>query len=249
MSSDQQRARSFGAAVLEYQKGRPEYLDEHVAWLLEGVNGPVLDLAAGSGKLTRGIQRLGFDVIAVDPDEQMLSAISGITTLVGTAEAIPLPDASVAAVTVGQAWHWFDPVAAGTEIARVLRPGGRLGLIWNTRDGAHPFVAELAAIMGESAAEQMIDADLVHDLAGFTAFETDRRSRIREMTSAELEAMVASRSPYITATPEVQQAVMAGVRRLLATHPHVRGLDRIDYPLHSTAYRCNLTATGDDQST
>ncbi len=242
MTGDQRRARSFGAAVSQYQQGRPEYLDEHVAWMLDGVDGPVLDLAAGSGKLTGSIQRLGFDVLAVDPDEQMLAAISGVPTFVGQAEAIPLPDASVAAVTVGQAWHWFDPVAAGAEIARVLRPGGRLGLIWNTRDGAHPFVAELATIMGESAAEQMIDADLVTDVAGFTPFACDRRSRIRQMTPAEVEAMVASRSAFITAGPEEQQVVMAGVRRLLATHPHARGRDRIDYPLHSTAYRCDLIA-------
>ncbi len=140
----QQPATSFGAAVGAYELGRPGYAPEHVAWLLDGVQGGVLDLAAGSGKLTRAVAGLGFDVVAVDPDEKMLSRVEDVPTFAGTAEAIPLPDDSVAAVTVGQAWHWFDPMAAGAEIARVLTPGGRLGLVWNIRDVRHPFVVALA---------------------------------------------------------------------------------------------------------
>ncbi len=122
-----ERATSFGTDVAAYELGRPEYVDEHVGWLLESVDGRVLDLAAGSGKLTRTLVRLGFDVVAVDPDAAMLAHNTAAPTLVGTADAIPLPDASVAAVTVGQAWHWFDPATAGPEITRVLVRGGRLG--------------------------------------------------------------------------------------------------------------------------
>jgi SAM-dependent methyltransferase len=240
--STPERATSFGAAVGAYEKGRPEYLDEHVSWLLEGVTGKVLDLGAGSGKLTRAIRRLGFAVLAVDPDEQMLSGISDIPTLVGTAERIPVTDASVAAVTVGQAWHWFDPLPAGAEIARVLRPGGRLGLIWNTRDLTHPFVAELSEVMGESPAERMMDEELVTDLAGFTSFERSRLERVRMMTPVELEAMVVSRSHYLTGSQELQRQVVAGVRHLLATHPHTRGRERFEYPLNSTAYRAEVSS-------
>jgi len=122
-----ERATSFGADVGAYELGRPDCDDDHVAWMLDGVEGPVLDLGAGSGKLSRAIARVGFDVIAVDPDAAMLERNDAAATYVGSADAIPLPDASVAAVTVGQAWHWFDPATAGPEIARVLRPGGRQG--------------------------------------------------------------------------------------------------------------------------
>ncbi|PKQ31015.1 MAG: SAM-dependent methyltransferase [Actinobacteria bacterium HGW-Actinobacteria-2] len=238
--SEQERATSFGAAVDAYQQGRPEYDREHVAWLLDGVQGRVLDLGAGSGKLTRAIAGLGFEVVAVDPDEQMLAAITDIPTLVGTAEQLPLPAASVAAVTVGQAWHWFEPATAGVEIARVLQPGGRLGLIWNTRDLSHPFVATLAPTMGDSPAEVMMDDEDVYDLPGFTAFERSRIDRVRWMTAAELEAMVVSRSIYLTATPETQARIVADVRDLVATHPHTKGRERFEYPLHSTAYRANV---------
>jgi SAM-dependent methyltransferase len=210
-----ERATSFGADVAAYELGRPEYVDEHVAWLLDGVSGRVLDLAAGSGKLTRAIVRLGFDVVAVDPD------------------------ASVAAVTVGQAWHWFNPATAGPEIARTLASGGRLGLIWNTRDSSHPFVAALGEIAGASPAERMVADDAVHQAPGFGPFERRQWTRTRVMTPAELVAMVASRSAYLTASESAQQAMGAALRELIATHPHSAGRERIDYPLTTTCYRAD----------
>jgi SAM-dependent methyltransferase len=246
MNGDQNRATSFGAAVEAYQQGRPEYDEDHVAWMLAGVNGPVLDLGAGSGKLTRAVARLGFEVLGVDPDKQMLAGLGELPSLVGAAEHIPLPDASVAAVTVGQAWHWFDPDSAGPEIARVLRPGGRLGLIWNTRDLAHPFVAQLSQAMGESPAERMMDEGGVLPLPGFTPFECSRRDRIRMMTADELVAMVVSRSHYLIGSPQLQREVVVNVRELLATHPHTRGRAQFEYPLHSTAYRADLIAAAHD---
>lgn len=236
------RATSFGADVAAYELGRPDYADTHVAWLLEGVSGQVCDLAAGSGKLTRVLLRLGHDVVAVDPDEQMLARNTGVRALVGRADDIPLPDASVAAVTVGQAWHWFDPASAGAEIARVLRPGGRLGLIWNTRDSTHPFVAALAEVMGPSPAELMVDAEAVRQVPGFGPFERRRWPRIRTMTREALVAMVTSRSYYLTASPERQAEVVADVRRLLATHPHTAGRAEFEYPLNTTCYRADARA-------
>ncbi|MGC3993686.1 MAG: class I SAM-dependent methyltransferase [Propionicimonas sp.] len=238
------RATSFGAGVAAYEQGRPEYVDEHVAWLLDGVRGRVLDLAAGSGKLTRAVTRLGFDIVAVDPDAQMLARNTGVETHLGTAEDIPLPDASVAAVTVGQAWHWFDPAPAGPEIARVLVPGGRLGLIWNTRDVTHPFVAELSTIMGASPAELMVDGQDVPPAPGFGPFERARWDRVRWMTGDDLVAMVASRSHYLVADAATQAQIVAGVRDLLARHPHTAGRDRFEYPLHTTAYRADALAGG-----
>lgn len=232
-----ERATSFGTVAAAYQLGRPEYVDEHVAWLLEGVTGRVLDLAAGSGKLTRTVLRLGFDAVAVDPDERMLAEVGEAPTLAGRAESIPLPDASVSAVTVGQAWHWIDPEVAGPELVRVLVPGGRLGLIWNTRDITDPFIAELSPIIGASPAEELVDADGVGQVPGFAPFERRRWQRVRPMTPLELEAMVTSRSQYILATDDAKAAMLAGVRELLASHPHTTGRESFGYALNTTAYR------------
>jgi SAM-dependent methyltransferase len=129
----------FARSVEAYERARPEYPPEAIAWLAQQLGlrpgRTVLDLAAGSGKLTRPLVALGCAVIAVEPVPEMRAAIgpAAAQALDGTAEAIPLPDASVDAVTVGQAFHWFDGPKALAEIARVLRPGGALALVWNRR--------------------------------------------------------------------------------------------------------------------
>ena len=232
-------ATSFGAAVGAYELGRPGHAPQHVAWLLEGVQGRVLDLGAGSGKLTRAVAGLGFDVVAVDPDEQMLSRVEDVPTLVGTAEAVPLPDASVAAVTVGQAWHGFDPDAAGVEMARVLVPGGRLGLIWNTRDARHPFVSALAEVMGPSPAEAVMDADAVLPIQGFSGFERRRFESVRMITPEAVEALVTSRSHWLIASPSTQAQVLEDVRQLVATHPHSAGRRMFEFAMYTACYRAN----------
>ena len=107
----------------------------------------VLDLAAGTGKLTRALQASGVRVVAVEPIEAMRAALAGVEVLEGTAEAVPLPDGAVDAVTVAQAFHWFDGERALREIHRVLRPGGGLGLVWNRGDSSTPWVAELDAVV------------------------------------------------------------------------------------------------------
>ena len=112
----------------------------------------VLDLGAGTGKLTTRLVERGLDVVAVDPIAEMLEVLSAslpdTPALLGTAEEIPLPNESVDAVLVAQAWHWVDPERAVAEVARVLRPGGRLGLLWNTPDQRLGWVRELGEIVG-----------------------------------------------------------------------------------------------------
>ncbi len=239
MTAGSTRATSFGAAVGAYELGRPGYAAEHVAWLLEGVDGRVLDLAAGSGKLTRSVVALGHEVVAVDPDEKMLARIVGVDTVIGTAERIPLAERSVSAVTVGQAWHWFDPVAAGAEIARVLTPGGRLALVWNIRNAGHPFMAALSECMGVSPAEAMIDADRVHEVPGFGEFER-RRFESTPMINAEaVEALVASRSEWLVSSPAAQARVLAAVRELVTTHPHSAGRRLFEFPMYTACYRAD----------
>jgi ubiquinone/menaquinone biosynthesis C-methylase UbiE len=139
VEQDERLRFSFGAAATAYAEHRPDYARAAVRWALERAPGPrVLDLGAGTGKLTAVMAALGADVIAVEPDPAMLAelrrALPDVLALPGRAEAIPLPDASVDAVLVGHVLHWFDMAVAGPEIARVLVPGGILASLWNVFD-------------------------------------------------------------------------------------------------------------------
>lgn len=155
MPIDDVAARGFGAGAAAYEAARPGYPDEAIAVLRDevgvGAGTRVLDLAAGTGKLTRRLVELGAAVVAVEPvpamREQLAAVLPDIEVSEGTAEEIPAEDASVDVVTVAQAFHWFDAPAALDEIARVLRPGGRLALLWNERDETTPWVAEMSRMI------------------------------------------------------------------------------------------------------
>ena len=155
MSIREQAARGFQRGADAYERGRPGYPPEAVKWLwLELRLEPgrtVVDVAAGTGKLTRELVSSGATVIAVEPVPAMRAVLEGVvpdaTALAGTAEALPLDDASVDALVVAQAFHWFDGPAAVSEFHRVLRPGGRLGLIWNRRLTDQQLHREVDAII------------------------------------------------------------------------------------------------------
>jgi SAM-dependent methyltransferase len=140
-------SRSFELVADLYERARPEYPAEAIAWIVEELDlrtgRTVLDLGAGTGKLTRALVPTGARVIAVEPGEQMLAqlraAVPEAEPLLGAAEAIPLSDASVDGITIGQAFHWFRHDEGLPELHRVLRPGGAVALIWNTRDHDHPI--------------------------------------------------------------------------------------------------------------
>jgi ubiquinone/menaquinone biosynthesis C-methylase UbiE len=145
-------ARGFARSAAAYDRARPEYPAAATAWLAErlalGPGRTVLDLAAGTGKLTRPLAATGAAVVAVEPVAEMRARIGpAARVLEGTAEAIPLEDASIDAVTVGQAFHWFDGPVALAEIHRVLRPGGALALVWNSRPREDPVHAEIEALV------------------------------------------------------------------------------------------------------
>jgi len=235
------QGRSFGGAAEAYGVGRPTYPPEAIAWLVDGAT-RVVDVGAGTGKLTAGLVAAGCEVVAaVDPDRGMLAALEravpGVPVLVGTAESVPLPDASVDAAVLGQAWHWVDPDAASAELGRIVRPGGVLGLVWNIRDEREPWVAALGAIMHGSDAEQMIGEGRVRVAAPFGALVERTVAWSMPRTPDEILAMAASRSYLIAMPVEERAAVLDRIRQLLATHPATAGRARIDLPYVTHAFR------------
>ena len=240
-----ERSLSFGSEAAAYERGRPSYPPQAIDWLLSPEAGnpvnDVLDLGAGTGKLTSRLVERGLNVIAVDPIAELLdvlrTTLPGTPALLGTAEHIPLPDNSVDAVLVAQAWHWFDPERALAEVARVLRPGGRLGLLWNVRDERLGWVKEFGRIVG-----------LEHDWANatvalpapFTDVQTHQVEWTNYITPQALIDYVASRSYCITSPAEVRTRTLDEVRDLLATHPALANSSGIAVPYITVCIRATL---------
>jgi SAM-dependent methyltransferase len=239
-------ASSFGAAADSYQRGRPEYPQSVVEWLVPRRAKSVLDLGAGTGKLTRLLVEAGLKVTAVEPSrgmrEQLAAAVPGAAILAGAAERIPLPDASVDAVVVAHAWHWFDPALAVPEVARVLVPGGTLSLAWNDRDETEPWVAALGAIMHRQAA-QVIDTS---PRLG-APFGPPERMELRwqqPVTRQEILDMVASRSYVISMLAPERAALLGEVAELLSEHPDLSGREEIALPYIARCTRVRLDGPG-----
>ncbi len=246
-----ERSLSFGAQAAAYERGRPSYPPEAIDWLLgdraPAITSPgtpvrdVLDLGAGTGKLTTRLVERGLDVVAVDPIAEMLevlrAALPDTPALLGTAEHIPLPDDSVDAVLVAQAWHWFDQDRALAEIGRVLRPGGRLGIVWNARDERLGWVREFGRIVG---LERDIASATVELPEPFGEVATHRVEWTNYMTPQALIDYVASRSYCITSPAEVRTRTLDEVRALLATHPALANSEGIAVPYITVCVRALL---------
>ncbi|MFN3948979.1 class I SAM-dependent methyltransferase [Microbacterium sp.] len=244
--TDREKSTSFGQAASAYESGRPGYPAEAVAWLLAPVREAgralrVADVGAGTGKLTRSVVELGADVVAVDPDADMLATlrrnVHGIPTFVGTAEALPLPDAGLDAVVMGQAWHWVDVEPASREIARVLRSGGELGLIWNIRDDGVDWVRRLTAAMGGSNAEVLLATSGPRVTEPFGALEHREWRWERRITLPQLRDLVLSRSDMITASPEQRARIDAAVDGVVASVPGLADGGAVALPYVTHAFR------------
>ena len=229
---------SFGAAAAAYAEHRPGYAEAAVRWALSpvGAREPlrVLDLAAGTGKLTATLVRLGAQVTAVEPDPEMLAEFrrehGSVRSLPGTAEDIPLPGASVDAVLVGQAMHWFDLDRAVPEIARVLTPGGVLAALWNVDDDRIGWVETLAQISRgkanvtllrwrESAGRVRQERLAATGSGLFQAPETAEFEHGQGRTAESLLATIATHSNLLVMTEPDRARLVAQVRDFLHACP------------------------------
>ena len=201
----------------------------------------VLDLGAGTGKLTTRLVERGLTVIAVDPIAEMLemlrTALPDTPALLGSAEQIPLPDNAVDAVLVAQAWHWFDQERAVAEIARVLRPGGRLGVLWNTRDERSGWVKDFGRIVGLEHDRDNATVDLPEP---FTDIATHQVEWTNYITPQALIDYVASRSYCITSPAEVRARTLDEVRELLVNHPSLANATGLAMPYITVCVRATL---------
>ncbi|MGU3467329.1 class I SAM-dependent methyltransferase [Methylobacterium sp. C33D] len=247
-------ARGYGAEAHTYVTGRPDYPPAVAGWLTEDLGlGPVrrvLDLGAGTGKFLPALRATGASVVAVEPVDAMRARISDahpeVEARAGTAEAIPLDAASLDAVVCAQSFHWFATAAALTEIARVLRPGGRLGLIWNVRDETVPWVAALSRITDPHEG----GAPRYRTGAWRTPFPTPdfgplRERRWRHAHCGTPETVILDRTlsvSFIAALPAAERAGVAeAVRVLIADTPELAGPSIVDFPYVTTAF-CSARA-------
>ena len=262
MTIHEQAAKGFAAQADAYERGRPEHSGESVELLARelgfGPGSRVVDLGAGTGKLTRQLVATGADVVAVEPIPEMRAhleaALPQVEALDGTAEDLPLANHSVDAVLVAQAFHWFDALRAASEIRRVLRPGGGLGLIWQDRDASVPWVARLNEII--DAADDGHPRFRTHQwesvfelTALFEPLQHVTMPSIQRVSPAGIVDRVASISYVAAITEEHRAPVLADVRRLLATDPATAGLETIELPHVVHVYWARARAVPEGPST
>ncbi|MCB7137909.1 class I SAM-dependent methyltransferase [Cellulosimicrobium marinum] len=239
------RAASFDHGARQYAATRPSYPDAAVDWLVPPGARTVLDLAAGTGKLTERLLARDLDVVAVEPSDAMRAELAvtapGARALPGTAEAIPLPDASVDAVLVAQAWHWFSP-AAPAEIARVLRPDGRLGIVWNVRDERTDWVSRFTEIIHRG--DSLETSHRVPELGpAFGVPEHQPFGWHDRVRTDSLRPLAASRSYLLTLPPDRRDALLAEVDDLASTHPDLAGRTEVDLPYVARCWRAERLAS------
>jgi SAM-dependent methyltransferase len=210
---------NFRFVAEEYERGRPGWPDEAVDALELDVSSTVLDLAAGTGKLTRALVGRVARVVAVEPHAELRARIPREAEAVeGTAQAIPLSDSSVDAVVCGDAFHWFAEPTAVAEIARVLRPGGTLGLLWHRPAGDHePPIPDEAFLPDVSTISSYDSGEWREAFAGspFGPFEERRFPQVHELDREGVVAWIGSFSSTAARPPDERAAHLARVRELL----------------------------------
>jgi SAM-dependent methyltransferase len=231
-----ERARSFETVAAEYERHRPEYPEEALRWAVEQVRlepgARVLDVGAGTGKLTRGLVALGFEVVAVEPGapmlEQLQAAVPEAEVHEGSAESIPLPGESVDGAFAGQAFHWFDRERALPELHRVICARGGLALLWNWWDERDPLQHELGKLVGYGGHEPY----RAEELPGAPWFrEVDRTvvETVQESSPDALVAYLSTASAFLVADPTDQAESLRAVHELASRYGERFPLPRLTY--------------------
>jgi ubiquinone/menaquinone biosynthesis C-methylase UbiE len=245
-------AKGFANAADSYERGRPEYPAEALEYLIRSLGiGPrskIMDLGAGTGKFTRLLVSTRAALTAVEPVEEMrkkfASVLPEFVILSGTAESIPAPNLSFDAVVAAQAFHWFASGAALREIHRILKPNGKLGLIWNLRDESLDWVSELTRIVDVHEADvpryktgawkKVFDQTPIFTPLEKRSFKYNQPGNIETVLD-----LVQSRS-YIAALPDqTRETVLKKVVELLKKHPQTKGKDEIMIPYSTDVYWCS----------
>jgi SAM-dependent methyltransferase len=258
---------SFGAIAEDYDRLRAGPPEAVVDWLLPAGCQVAVDLGAGTGLLTRALARKVPQVVAVEPDERMAAVLRarsagarssatplraagspGIDVVQGRGEEIPLPDASADGVFASSSWHWLDPERAPREIARVLRDGGRLGVMWTSRDRGTDWVREVESfrdrVVGPADDRERQwpphhrEVSLPGDLFG--GVESTSFSFTRRMTIGDFVGMLATYSGAITASPQDREAGLAQARAVLERR--FPGASEIDVPMRTLCFRADRLA-------
>jgi SAM-dependent methyltransferase len=245
-------ARGFSAAAREYERARPSYPEEAVDRLIQELEvrrgGRMLDLGAGTGKLTRLLAPTGARLVALDPVEAMRKACAVMVpeamVLGGVAESLPFGEGTFDAVVAGQAFHWFEGPQALTDIHRILKPSGRLGLIWNVRDESVDWVRKLTEIIDPY--ERTAPREKTHEwrvaFAMTDLFGTLHQRRFSYAQTLDVQGLVerfASVS-FIASLPAVEgHQVLARIRDLAETHPDLAGRESFELPYFTELYWCS----------
>jgi SAM-dependent methyltransferase len=233
------RRLSFGSVAADYDRYRPSPPPQALDWLIPPDATVILDLAAGTGVVTRELVGRAARVFAVEPDERMRAVLAvrcpAAEVLDGRGEDIPLPDASVDAVVISAAWHWLDPERAVPEITRVLRVGGTLGVIWISRDDRVPWVAEFNALARESREDRPREGSPGRRRHEVTFPPDTPMSPVTErrvefslpMTSEQLAGLLGTYSGVITLDPDRRADFSRRVRTFLDRQPW----EEVDVPM------------------
>jgi len=245
----------YSEAAQTYAQGRPDYPPEILPWLTDTLsitaNKNAVDLGAGTGKFTKLLAQTGANIIAIEPVEamraQLTLSLPDVQTLPGTADAIPLDTASADAVLCAQSFHWFATEAVLQEIHRVLKPSGKLGLIWNVRDESVDWVVAITEIITpyEGSAPRFYKGDWRIPFNGryFTPLEQTNFTYEHVGTPQQVILDRCLSVSFIAALPDDEKTIIANkLQTLIASHPALRQKDTISLPHRTEAYWCSRTA-------